>query len=321
MEYNAILERYYETLALEEEFDSEIFEIATEATTMTDAATNQTNTGSSTVKSDNSGTGTNVNSNANLNNTENSPANTNRIMDMIKKVIDNLMSLVKKAMLTLRNRLKKVMMTDQGYKAKLRERERSVKPLQSVKITSYQYLDEYLNTFTARLKTTVNRLLTEIERCSDPKNPVPPKDKILQLSQDKVVSGMLQEVTKKEDITEVNALFAHLQKMYRGDKRETVYRASDLPNIMKLAEEYPAIQAQLTKHLDDASRFVNRMEAHSKLLRSSGITDAQRKDFLTNNNKATKIFNAYKSILEYVFELRVEKAMNYRIIVQKFYQF
>ena len=318
MEYKTILENYYEALALEEELDAGIYDIAIEAA---DPAANQMNTGNADVKSSPSGTGFKTNPNSTGNAPANSPAATNKIMEMIKKVIDTLMAAVKKAMLTLKNRFKKVLMSDQGYKAKLRERERSVKPLKAVKITSYQYLDEYLNSFTNRLKTMVTRLLGELQKCSDPKNPVPPKDPILQNSQDKVVSALIQEVTKKEEMTEVNMLFSHLQNMYRGTKKETVYSSADLPNILRMAEDYPAIQAELTKYLNDASRFVNTMEGHSKLLKGAGITDAQRKDFLSNSNKATKIFNAYKAIIDYIFELRVEKAMNYRIIVQKFYQF
>lgn len=325
LKYDVILEDYYNCASFDISSEETMFALeAEQPSNPINEGSNAINTGNANLNASTktSGMGTKLNPNSTLNNKVDKGEDAPRILQMIQKVIETIKQLLKKASLKLSNRLKHMMVTDKGFKEKLRERERTVQPLKVIKITSYQYLDQYLNSFIARLNKMINDCYTDLLNSSDPKNPVPPKMDLLKNSIDKVVPAIVSSVTNDQNVQDVSALFNLLQKNYRGEKKETVFKQDQLPLLIKMAEDYEQISQQMTKALKNVESYINTMNGRSNSLRSiPNITDEQRRDFLTNLNKGHRIFNAYQSILQYIYELRVEKALNYRIIVQKFYQF
>jgi len=322
LKYGVILEGYYEAI-IPEGFSSDDI-VAMEAMDAKSSEENAINNGNPDMSSGTgNGTGSKINPNSNMNNTKlDKGIDAPKLIQMIQKLLDNIKALLKKATLKMANRLKHMMVTDKGFKEKLRERERTVKPLKAVKITSYQYLQPFLNSFTANLNKMMVNLFNELLKCSDPKNPIPPKSEILQQPLDKVVGAMITVVTRKDDVVDISSLFNYLQKNFRGEKKEIVYKAEQVPLLIKEAEDYGQINTQLTNNMNTVKNFIDNMSSRSNAIRTvPNITDEQRRDFLTNLNKGHRLFNAYQSILQYVYELRVEKALSYRIIVQKFYQF
>lgn len=325
LKYECILEDYYNCAYLDTSSEDVMFALeADQPSNPNSEGANAINTGNPNLSASTktSGTGTKLSPNTTLNNKVDKGEDAPRILQMIQKVIEAIKQLLKKAGLKLSNRLKHMMVTDKGFKEKLRERERTVQPLKAVRITSYQYLDQYINSFTARLNKVVSDCFKELITCSNPKNPTPPKMDLLRNSVDKVVPAIISFTTNNQEIQDVSALFALLQKNYRGEKKETLFQQGQLPLLIKMAEDYEQISQQLQRSLKTVESFVNTMNSNSNAIRTvPNITDEQRRDFLTNLNKGHRIFNAYQSILQYIYELRVEKALNYRIIVQKFYQF
>lgn len=316
MEYGDIYRRYLETIAEENVFDELLYDLAMEAT----AETNTINTGNPNVsaKTKTSGTGFKTRPNEQI---VTRTGTGNKIMDTINRLLSALSQMAQKAIVKLRNRQKKMMLSDSGFKEKLREREKTVKPLTSIKITSYQYLDQFLDAFVAKLKKEVDTLLGELLREADVKNNYVSKNEILKNSPDNIVSEIIRKVVGKEDISDMGSLFRYLKNMYRGDKKETLYSQGDLQNIIRLAENHKAIGATLSGYMTQADNYISQMKSRGNSIRTLNVPDERKRDFAAMLNKAMKIFNMYDSILEYIYELKVEKGISYRIICQRFYQF
>lgn len=307
MYYDDILESYLAVAAMESDYEIGAYEIATEADTQ---AATSTQTGAV----------------ARVQSAANKVANGigdlgRKLIEAIQNALEFLQQQFATATTRLKNRAKKLVMSDEGYRRKLRERERSVKPLQGVKVTTYKYLDPWINTVTGKMRNEVMSALRELQQCSNPRNPSPPKNEILKVGTDKVIGELLKKVISSSDVTDIPSLFRYMQIQYRGKKSEQTYTQQQLPQLIKLAESHDGIAVQMNKYLTEAQVFHNAMKGYRNQMSSPNISDEQRKDFLTMLNKGTKIFNAYRSFLDYVYELRVEKSMNYRVIVQKFYQF
>lgn len=327
MTYSPIVESYLH-------FQTEIDLITIPFLSYVNEADNGNSAPSGNTKNDGTGFQTNPNQNntkdaSNLNkeanmtieNTKNSPEFGRKILDAIKKAIETLHAFIQKSLLHLKNAFKKLMVTDKGFKEKLRERERTVKPLQAVRITSYQYLDPFIDTFVSNLGREIIPLINEINLAADPRNPKPTKSELLKKANNDMVTTILQTLTKKQEINAIDRCNQYLAETYRGDKRERVYKEADLPNIIRMAEDYRKYNVTYESNIANLDSIVTKMQNRKNQLVHPDITDEQKRDFLSLINKASVLMNLYISILRYIYELKVEKALSYRIICQKFYQF
>lgn len=324
MDYQLILDSYQEMVALENELCGDTNEIALEAdegsNSSTQAASNVINTGNPNNSQNKDGTGfrnTGDKVGSLMDKAKNATSN---IGELIQKLLEHIKMMIDKAIITLKNRLKKMMMTDQGFKNKLRERERTIKPLQAINITSYRYLDTFLNSMMAKLKQHVDKSLATILKSSDIHH-MTPLEGYLAKSPNEVVPAILQEVSGKSDIATVSEFVNYLQTMYRGKKVTTTYREADLPNLIKMAEDHQAINLQISKYLVEGNTFLQNIKTRANAFRNLSVDENIRREFKTNVQKASAIFSAYHAILNYIYELKVEKSISYRVIVQKFYRF
>lgn len=290
----------------------------TRATTQTgNAVTRDTNT----TNNDRDARNMNRTSVQQIENKKDQPGLGRKILDAIKEALDKLIAFIRRASLKMKNALRKVMVTDKGFKDQLRQREMTIKPLESAKITQYQYLDPFIDTFVNKLKRLMDESMRDMERSADPRNPQPVTVDVLKLANNKMVPGIIRELTNKGDIVNLNQLQIYLGDEYRGQKRERLITKADLPQIIKMAEDYRKYNVTYDKYLTDCNTLLTKMQNRKNQLVDPNITDEQKKDFLAIVNKASILMNFYSTVLMYIYELKVERALNYRIIVQKFYQF
>ena len=324
MDYQLILDSYQEMVALEHELCGNDTDIALEAEgsegSSTQAADNVINTGNPNNSQSKDGTGFRNTGDKVSSLADKAKNLASNIGEVIQKLIEHIKMMIDKAIMILKNRLKKMMMTDQGFKNKLRERERTIKPIPSLNITSYRYLDTFLNSMIAKLKQNVDKSLATILKSSDV-HKMTPLEGYLGKSPSEVVPAILQEVSGKSDIATVPEFVNYLQTMYRGKKMTTTYREADLPNLIKMAEDHREINLQISKYLVEGNTFLQNIKTRATAFKNLSVDENIRKEFKNNVQKASAIFSAYHSILSYIYELKVEKSINYRVIVQKFYRF
>ena len=108
---------------------------------------------------------------------------------------------------------------------------------------------------------------------------------------------------------------------YRGDKKELVYKDTEIPRIEQLAVKTEKIRTKCNSYLNTAKESYNQVKSLRYLINRNSGNEKVIKLITSNTAKAAELYNAYSALISTYFELKLEESLNYRLILRKFYQF
>ena len=287
------------------------FDIATEAESKTPDEINGAKAVSDTVKSDEAKA---------IDKTKLINKTIERVKALIKKIGEIFNSLQRK----LLNRLRLLGETDKGFFTLYKKRKAMIKPYQTIKVISYQYNNQVLD-------QPIEKMLTEIVTCIDKMrategtvNSSARISDILNASQGNVIEVLLDPyLTGGSDIkpTNISEFVKYLVSKYRGDKKELVYRDSQIPQIEANALSTKELASKCNGYLKKAQEAYNKIKTLEYQVSRNSSDDKVVKLVTANAAKAATLYNAYSALLHAYYELKLEQSLNYRAILKKFYQF
>lgn len=238
------------------------------------------------------------------------------VKEFLKKISD-ILDGVKR---WLQNRLRSLMANDRGFNNQYQQRKRLVKPLDSVTVVNYAYTND-------NLERPIRGLMQDVEGClrtlsmSTEGSPSGRISDIINAPQGEMLKVLFKPYSQGSEIeiTSAPLMTKHLVSQYRTDKRERTYRNTDIPAIERNAMSTAEIRNRCNSYVNSCSQLYSSVRNLERELRP----DAEEKVITTvkeNARKAAVLYNTYNSLIHAYFELRLESAMGYRIILKRFYQ-
>lgn len=220
----------------------------------------------------------------------------------------------------LQNRLRNLVANDRGFNNQYQQRKKLVKPLDSVTVVNYAYTND-------KLERPMRGLMQDVEGClrtlamTSAAGPTGRVSEIINAPQGEMLKELFKPYSQgaEVEVTTAPLMTKHLVAQYRTDKRERTYQQSDIPAIEKNAMSTREIENRCNSYVNTCTQLYGTIRNLEKELRP----DADEKEITTvreNARKAAVLYNTYNSMIHSYFELRLESAMNYRIILKKFYQ-
>ena len=299
------------------------------STTTTTTTTTTTATGNNAPGADRKSAQTVNNAKLASSDTSKNPAEAERnkanlvrnITAKVKALIEKIQQILSSLALKLQNRFRLMRETDKGFSKMYYSRKAMVKPYNATKVISYQYNDNFL-------EQTVTKMMQEVTLCIDrlriaegSTNSNARISQIVSAQQGQTISTLLSPYVKDANVNTIPKFIKYMTSEFRGEKKELVYRANQLPNIEKFALSTKDLQTKCEQYSRNATTTFNRLKALEFQIRRNSDNKQLLEMVAQNMSKASLLYNAYSSILHTYFELKLEEALNYRQILKRFYQF
>lgn len=253
------------------------------------------------------------------------PTKFQQAMQKIREFLQKIMAIIESLKRKIGNRMRMILQTDKGFKVLLNKRKAMIKPLESVRVISYQYQNGKIEEPMKRLMNEVNQCLNTLSMPDGATNMNGRISEILQAPQGQMLEILFSPyVQRGENVTgpikTTPEFVKFLVDSYRGEKQEFVYRASQISDIERNAMMTTEINTRCNAYIKAAEGAYNRIKTLEYQIRRN--TDSEKVITMIQENarKASVLYNAYNALVSAYFEARLEQSLNYRVILKKFYQ-
>jgi len=242
----------------------------------------------------------------------------NNFVEKVKRIIDRILQIIDTVLMKLKNSFEKAYLTDKGFHKDIQDWKKTYKPLASVKLIVYQYDEQILNAVFNHLKGTFDEYINAYHPQQDND-----ANSVLNYTQDQILQDLINRSGLKNDdnITDGISFLNELKKEYRSKKVEATFKGTSVDAYIKIIDQYPVTKNLLNNELSRMKQKLNSLKSESNILANK--TDAPEDAKKKMNVQLTKLFfiyNFYATFIRMYFELEVEKALLYRIVVKKLYQ-
>lgn len=244
-----------------------------------------------------------------------------KALEAVKSFIKKILGIIDNVKQWLQNRLRTLMANDRSFSNTYQKQKRLVKPQDNVVVINYAYDNNKLERPYQALMKDVESTLETLSLLN-PSNSSQRVTDIIKAPQGQMLKVLFEPYCKDSDteITSAPAFVKYLVASYRSDKRERNYEAKDIPAIERNAMNTEEIRNRCSLYINNCTRIYSKI----RNLEREMIPSADEKTvslIRENARKAAILYNTYNSLIHSYFELRLEQAMNYRIILKKFYSF
>lgn len=248
----------------------------------------------------------------------------NKVIERVKALIKKIGEIFDTLRRKLSNRLRLLGETDKGFYKLYYKRKSMVKPLQVVKVISYTYNNQVLDRPIEKMMQEIPACLDKLRAVEGTTNGSSRISEIITAPQGKILEVLLEPYVDSSDkgiVDNINDFTKYLVGKYRGEKKEMVYRDTELPKIEASAMSTKDIASKCNAYLKDAQDAYNKLKALEYQVSRNLSDEKVVKLVTTNAAKAATLYNAFSALLHSYYELKLEQSLNYRIILKKFYQF
>ena len=214
--------------------------------------------------------------------------------------------------------------TDRGFYKLYYKRKSMIKPYQNVRVVSYQYNNQVLDRPIEKLMQETTTCLDKLRAVEGTTNGSSRISEILNAPQGKIIEVLLDpyiDGNDKGSIGSINDFIKYLVGKYRGEKKELVYRDTQLPQIEANALSTKDLASRCNNYIRSAQEAYNKLKTLEYQISRNSTDEKVIKLVTSNAAKAATLYNAYSALIHAYYELKLEQSLNYRIILKKFYQF
>lgn len=237
-----------------------------------------------------------------------------KIQEMIYSIIDKVVRSFDELIIKLKNRLRLVIATDKGFFNEFSRAEKNRKPLSNIKVINYTYTPEFLSSQYGKLKKIANDLMGEIKAIN-----VREESELLMNKQDfqKYVLNTLQY----KDGDMFSEYLKYVRKEFRGEKKEMVISSNRINDYKNTVNSYQSIHRTLNTDLMNLKSVINNVRTRVRtLVRSQSVSDELKNQYKKQVTNISYFYSLFLSFSNMYFELSIERMLNSRIILKRFYQ-
>lgn len=247
----------------------------------------------------------------------------NKLIEQVKKLIQKILGMYDSFKRKLTNRLRLLGETDKGFYNLYYKKKSMIKPYKNVKVITYEYKNQMLTNQMEKILSEITMCLDKLRAIKGTTNSNARISEILNAPKGETITVLLEPYVDSSDIKvdSMSSYIKYLVSKYRGNKKEIVFTGSQLPIIEANALSTKAIADKCNAYLKSAQVSYNKLKELEYQISRTSANEEVNKLVMSNTSKAAMIYNAYVTLVEAYYELRLEQSLNYRIILKKFYQF
>lgn len=244
-----------------------------------------------------------------------------KMRNTIEKLIKNLRGIIERCTYTVMKAIQKVLLSDKSFDKKLKEAMDKNKPLESIKVISYQYNDTFLDGELQKVTSACMNLLSEVKASpSDLKNP----DKTTIDSTKDIEKDLIQRlhIPSGESTSSLNSYFLYLKKGYRVEKKEMQINSSDTQKYQNISLNYRNIESLIKSKSTTMNQQIERAKGVvQRTIDNREVSAELKRRAVKQLQNLGQVFNFYTMFLKMYSQLKIEETMAARTILKKIYQF
>lgn len=244
-----------------------------------------------------------------------------KMRSTIEKLIKNLRGIIERCTYTITAAIRKVLLSDKAFDKKLREAMHKNKPLESIKVISYQYNDSFLEGEAQKVISACTSLLSEVKASpADLKNP----DKITIDSTKDIEKDLMQRlrIPAGENTSSLNSYFLYLKKGFHAEKKEIQISSSDTQKYQNISANYRNIENLINSKTSNMNQQLERAKSIiQRTIDNREVSAELKRRAVKQLQNLGQVFNFYTMFLKMYSQLKIEETMAARTILKKIYQF
>ena len=243
------------------------------------------------------------------------------VSDRVDKITKRAIKKVDEELTKLEARKKVLLSQAKAFDTEFNGLRTNYEPEKSIEILNYEYDENVLDNYETSAKALFVDGFNKFAGFINNPDRINSKNNILGADSRRVTAGILDKFKAPADVTTADGIYAEVKKEFRGKKRTqklgngtiTRYNAAS-KNVTNIVNNASLALKDIKAKLSNISRILE-----SFIRSTSNTQDNKRKMPKLVRNFVT-LTNFYIGMIMYCFELRVEKVVNSRIIIKKFYK-
>lgn len=246
-----------------------------------------------------------------------------RMGDQISKFITMINGMIQKFFLKFSNWIKKVLQSDMGFKEQCRTAIKNNKPMEGIKLITYQYNEEALEKELHKLNDILTSFLNQMNRNTSYRalsDESTASD--IDRTPDEIYDKIFSKLSCPGDVRDINSYFLYVKKLYRGEKKEQVFVSSNTRQYYQVTEGNKELTNQIKKSEAIMKNQISVLKSNlHNTIQNKDANKEVKKRAMNQCKNLTHIYNLYLHFLDIYFQLKIERIYIYRTILKKIYRF
>lgn len=251
------------------------------------------------------------------------PGAIDKMMKAIKELFMRLDGMIQRTFMKFKTFLMRVAQTDQGFENNFRKAFVAKKPLEAIKLISYDYNPDILHNELVKVNQSVFKLfsgmanktsytaLSDINTAND-----------MDRTPDEIYKIIFKNLGCPSEVTDINTYFLHIKNKYRQNKTEKLFKSSET----KLYHDITKSHDKLTNEIKQSQSTVAQQVATLKSNLHNTIQNRQarpevKKRAMKQCKNLTHVLNFYLRFVDLYMQLQLERMFTYRTVLKKLYDF
>ena len=243
-----------------------------------------------------------------------------KLIEKIRRIVEELFAIIDRKFSKFVGIMNRVGQTDEGFKREIRTAIKNNKPLEGIKLISYQYNDTVLETELNKMTNVLLELMQSLktgyaeEKRDDNQHP-------MDLPPDELYKYIFDKMGCPKDITDINMYYEYIKHEFQGNKKEQLYIGSKTREYYNITMSYNAIKRTL-----DGKKLIMKQQASivkanlNSIIRNNITQNTIKQRAIKQSSNATHLYNLYTSFLDIYINLKIGEVMTYRIVLKKLYR-
>ena len=245
-----------------------------------------------------------------------------KLLVTVEKLINEIFAIIDRFISNVKNIFTRIAQTDTGFRDHCRRAMVKNKPLEAIKLITYDYNDNYLedqmNKMTRECISILTSLKTEYQKENGAQS-----EFVLDMEKKKdIVQYILKKIGCDDRTTDINLYFEELKKNFRVQKKEILFKAS-------LGNQYYHIATGIDKIESIAKQKQSIMKNQANVIKSDLMNITKNKTTQNDVKRravkfykhAAGVYNFYTSFLKIYIQFKLERALTYRVVLKKLFHF
>lgn len=232
------------------------------------------------------------------------------------ELIQILFGIIQRAFLKISNFLSRVSQSNNGFINDCRKAIVKNKPLEGVKLITYQYndgiLDGEMNKMTnIILKKIADTKTSYAEISSDDNN-----------DSGDIIGDLFKELRVPSDIKNINTYFMYIKDKFRTSKKENLFTANKTQQYYSNATNIKKIINISNNRKQIINQQTNTIKSNlQNIIKNNMSQNEIKQKALRKYKNMTHLYNFYVHFIEIYVQLKVEESLTYRMVLKKLYHF
>ena len=239
----------------------------------------------------------------------------------VQELIKTLEGIIQRVFLKITNFLGRVAQTNDGFVEDCRKAIVDNKPLEGVKLITYQYNDGLLEGEMNKMTQAILKRLSEM-KTSYAKISESGEANLMEKNSDEIISTLLQEIGVPSDVKNLDTYFMYVKDKFRVSKKETLFTASQTQKYYQTATDVKKILAIANNKQQILKQQTNTIKSNlQNITKNTASQNEIKQRALRQYKNVTHLYNFYVHFVDIYVQLKVEESFSYRAILKKLYHF